>query len=97
VSQYIDGFHVLEPPRSSGTRGGGTAVPNGLEVLQTYDADDFYSVEYFVCPGGIFDEAAAGQSGATPLVGYTEIHAYTHEYMERLARNPRVPLPACLP
>jgi hypothetical protein len=94
---YIDGFQVPEPPSTPGMRGIGPPAPNGLEVLQSYNAYELYKVEYFVCAGGIREEPRAGMSGSIPVVGYVEIHAYTREYMERLARDPKVPLPACLP
>jgi hypothetical protein len=29
--------------------------------------------------------------------GRVEMHVYTYQYMERMARQPRIPMPACLP
>lgn len=106
---YIDGFRVFEPPppdtfrlRERRDRGAPAGPPPpdepiSLEVLDAFSPRDFYKVEYFVCPGGVRSEPNPAFSGATPVVGYVEIHAYTYEYMERLARRPGVPLPSCLP
>ena len=55
--------------------------PISLDVLDSYDPRDFHSVEYFEC--------------TAPR--RLELHVYTYEYMQRMARRPRIPMPACLP
>ena len=55
--------------------------PISLDLLDSYDPRDFHSVEYFEC--------------LAPR--RLELHVYTYEYMQRMARQPRIPMPACLP
>jgi hypothetical protein len=106
---YVDGFRIPEPPPPSrpppppSARPGMQAAPPldiapiGLEQLDAFGPRDFYSVEYFICQGNGRESPWAGLSGRLPSVGYVEIHAYTYEYMERLARAPRLPPGTCLP
>jgi hypothetical protein len=104
---YIDGVRVFDPPPPPPPPPGSVVgrsndfpppdEPVSLDQLVVYSPRELYNVEYFVCQGGLKEPPAAAGYGAIPVVSYVEIHAYTYEYMERMARQPRIPLPSCMP
>lgn len=92
----IDGFRVPEPPTPSNSFYESAAPPPiGLEQLDYFSPHEFYSVEYFVCGGYGAAPPDLSSFGGIAMPGYVEIHAYTYDYMERLAREPRLPASSC--
>ena len=82
VTVYIDGVKAIDP---------------GLDQLDSYVPSDFHSIEHFECQGSVFQRsrAASALSGRVTELPFIEMHAYTYQYVERLGRAPRIPLPQC--